>query len=324
MIIGCLLEHILAFILVSSALLLNQIAGKQDIGTTQLGRSALIQRLLRISIRGCSSFQNCAYTFVFSIQLASTIILARLDSGISAADMGACTAEITWATSLLTILPLMYIAFNSALLEAPKTYIKESKIEKAVGKSSKRPQSLRFLMFALCWLLSIYPFLSRMIQTFGPDLIGNSENQVISEADWSKIEDVCIAGITQVTSQETVAMDIFAILGSVFVCIFAPTKILWLGVQRQHPDSWLAQVIRKSQNTKHNVNTRLSLLLLVLIPVLGASQFWTILRWRSYQSQISQAAGDQDVDGEWGFGQITAITIFLPVVVQIWSGCVYD
>ena len=222
----------------------------------------------------------------------------------------------------------MYLAFEPALIESPRDLTDKPNISRlsTVKKQETegRLQKSRFLLFALCWLLSIYPFLSRMMETFGPNSIGDSEHQIISNADWSQIEAVCLAGVDPVSNQEIIAMDVFAVVGSFAVCLLALSKIFWLGIQRQHQNSRRAQIIRNRLRSQSFRKVPISTVLLVFIPVIAASQLWTLLRWRNYQAHISQAAGNQYVDGDWTFGQIAAVTIFVPVLVQVWFGWLYD
>jgi len=60
------------------------------------------------------------------------------------------------------------------------------------------------------------------------------------------------------------------------------------------------------------------------IPITATSQLWTILRLRGFQEQVSQASRNQDTDGQWTFGQIAAMTIFVPVLVESWFAWLYD
>ena len=127
----------------------------------------LLDRYISVIGWGCSSFYDCAVFFTFSIQLACIVVLTRLDVGISASGMGDSTAKIAWAVSLLTILPLVYVAFNPGLLREPQ--LDHDSTPK--GQKSRKEQS-RCLLFALCWLLYIYPFISRMMEIFGPSGVG--------------------------------------------------------------------------------------------------------------------------------------------------------
>lgn len=316
MIVGYIIENVLGLILVFSLYTLLLRVKNEPKGAQQ----KLLDRCVSVVRRGCSSFHDCAVFFTFSIQLACIVVLARFDFGISASGMGDSTAKITWAVSLLTILPPMYVAFNPGLLREP---LPDHASTLQSQKSKDRKEQLRFLLFALCWLLFIYPFLSRMMETFGPSAIGG-KSQVISTSEWNVIETSCTAGVNVVSNREILAMDFFSVAGSIFVCLVAMTKIIWLAVQRHHKDSRLVQRVRDLWSKKSSQLSRLSIVLFVVLPIIAVSQLWTIFRLRRLQQQIAQNAGNSDSDSQWTFGQIAAVTIFIPVVVECRFAWLYD
>ena len=147
----------------------------------QISSAAPLNRYIAVATQGCDSFHDCAVFFTFSVQLASIVVLARLDFGISASDMGDSTAKITWAISLLTMLPITYVAFNPGILR-----YQPAKTRSRNQKSRDRKAQLRFVLFALCLLVFIYPFFSRMMETFGPSMIGGN-SKIISTSEWDII-----------------------------------------------------------------------------------------------------------------------------------------
>ncbi len=315
MIAGYIIQNVVGLILASTLyILLLCMKSKRERAHPELfDRGILVVR------RGCSSFYDCAVFFTFSIQLACIVVLARIDFGINANNMGDSTAKITWAVSLLTILPPMYVAFNPELLREPQP---EQAGTLNGQKSKDRKEQLRFLLFALCWLLFIYPFLSRMMETLGPSAVQNP--QIISTNDWDIIETACTAGVDAVSDREILAMDIFSVLGSVFVCLVALTKIIWLALQRQHKDSRLVRGVRGLWSKRRSQVSLLPIVLFVAIPIIAISQLWTVFRLRSFQQQMAQNAGNDDPDGQWTFGQIAAVTIFVPVAVECCFAWLYD
>ena len=315
MIVGYAIENVLGFVLTFTLFLLRRKAKN-----LKPANAKFLDRCIHVATQGCSSFYDCAVFFTFSIQLACTVVLARLDFGINTTGVGDSTAKITWAISLLTMLPLLYISFNPGLLREPSAGI----ITTAQNQGNKdHKEQLRFLLFALCWLLFIHPFLSRMMETFGRSSIGGS-SQVISTSDWSIIETSCLANVHTVTNKDIVAMNVFSVSGSLFVCVLALAKIFWLAVQRRNPDSRLIRYIRQRWLETRIQKFQLSIVFFVAIPVFAISQWWTILRWRAFQTQVSTAAGNLDSDGQWTFEQIAAITIFVPVLVKCSSAWLYE
>jgi len=127
---------------------------------------------------GLHAFYDAAIFLCFSIQVASIVVLVRLNYGISADNMGDTATRLTWSISLVTLLPLVYVAFMPQLLEEEKesdaapigtqgtatsntaatsgaTFLEEE-------KQYYRKQGLHFKLFLLCWALSVYPFMSKM------------------------------------------------------------------------------------------------------------------------------------------------------------------
>lgn len=304
MILGYILSNALGLIFASTLLLLAHVS---RVSEAKDQSKISIDRLKYALTQGCSSFYDSAVFLAFSIQIASIVMLARLDFGISASGMGDSTAKITWAVSLLTLLPLLYIAYLPQLLQGPN-------IEKRSSKQNRK-QNMRFGLFSLCWLLSMYPFYSKMVGYFGPSLIGNGPQQVISDDEWSAISVACTANIQNISSKELKAMEFFGVTGSLFVCICALLKIIWLGMQRQHEDSRFVHWIRTH---RVDVGSKLAIMFLVLLPIFAVSQIWTILRLRRFQADISKNTGNVDFDSQWTFGQIAAITVFVPVLVECW------
>ena len=160
MIVGYIFENALGFVLAFFWWLLSHRA-----------ESELVRRWTCVAAHGCACFYESAIFFTFSIQLASIVMLARLDFGISASGMGDSTAKITWAISLLTMLPLMYVIYIPGLLQERQEGINQELKHQAMQNLRER---LRFLLFIVCWLLSVFPFLSRMISTFGPSVINSN------------------------------------------------------------------------------------------------------------------------------------------------------
>ncbi|KAK0515366.1 hypothetical protein JMJ35_002745 [Cladonia borealis] len=225
--------------------------------------------------------------------------------------MGDSTAKITWAISLLTMLPITYVAFSPGLLRYQST--------RTVSRSQKSKDSkeqLRFLLFALCLLLFIYPFLSRMMETFGPSMIGGNSN-IISTSEWDIIQSMCVANADPITSKEVVAMDVFSVAGSLFVCLLGLTKVTWLAIKKHHGQSQFVQYVH-NRSSKWRHTTQRAVALFVLVPIIAVSQLWTVFRLRRFQEQVSANSGNADSDAQWTFGQIVAVTVFVPVLVECW------
>ena len=319
MIVGYTVENVLGLILVSLLYITTTIIVPRANNEGNITHPKPLDQCVSVIRRGCSSFYDCAIFFTFSIQLACIVALARVDFGLNASGMGDSTARITRAVSLLTILPPMYVAFNPGLIREPQLGQASSTQSE---KIKDRKEQLRFLLFALCWLLFIYPFLSRMMETFGPNAIHKA--QIVTAIEWDSIETLCTAGVRSVTNQELLAMNFFSVAGSIFVCLMTLTKIIWLAVHRHHKDSRLAQRVRRVWFKNSSWFRGLPTVLFIGLPIFAVSQLWTIFRLRRFQQQMAQNAGNSDTDGQWTFGQIAAVTIFVPVAVEVCFVWLYD
>lgn len=308
MIVGYIFENILGFVLAFSLWLLRRRA-----------KSNLIERWTRVAAHGCGCFYESAIFFTFSIQLASIVMLVRLDFGISASGMGDSTTKITWAISLLTMLPLMYIMYMPSLLQERHANINQDSKSRA-SRSSR--EKLRFLLFIICWLLSVYPFLNRMITTFGSSPIQSGRSHHVDESYvaltevWDKAQSMCIDEVHQVTNAETLVMNYSGIIGSLVVSLCAMIKLAFRALQRQHPGSTLLKLIRQRCFNVGTQDFPLSSALFLILPLIGITQIWTVLRLRQFQQQVSNASENLDIDGQWTFGQVAATTIFVPVLIE--------
>ncbi|KAI4255150.1 MAG: hypothetical protein L6R42_006892 [Xanthoria sp. 1 TBL-2021] len=302
MILGYVLENVLGFFFALALFILPRSSRNIAEAERQIPR---VERVRDVLVQGCSSFYDSAIFLCFSIQIASIVMLSRLDFGVSASGMGDSTAKITWAVSLLTLLPLLYVAYLPQLLQGP---VSDKQVARQVSK-----RKLRFGLFSVCWLLTIYPFYSKMIGYFGPSLIGNGEGQAISNDDWNIIQLVCTANVEDISNRELITMQFFGVTGSLFVSICTLSKFIWLGLHRQHEDS---KFVQRIQRYRISIGPKLTTLFLVLLPIFAISQIWTILRLRQYQEGISRNTGNEDIDSQWTFGQIASITVFAPVAVE--------
>ncbi|KAI9724105.1 MAG: hypothetical protein M1812_000824 [Candelaria pacifica] len=280
--------------------------------TTKAGLSNRYQSIAR---RGLSVFFDNAIFFTFAIQTAAIVVLARLNFGVTASGLGDSTVKITWAISLLTMLPPMYSIYIPTLFHPAD---EEISTDKRSIEKSKEP--LRFFLFVICWLLSVYAFLSRMITSFGPSKIGDNKDSVIALDDWAKIEAACYANVRIRSNTEERAIEVFGVAGSLFISLLVVLKLIWLASQRQHADSKLVKAIQhRIQQTKRlRKPFWLPVVLLLVLPLLAISQIWTILRLQQLQSHMASLAGNSDTDGQWTFGQVVAVILFMPVLVECW------
>ena len=153
------------------------------------------------------------------------------------------------------------------------------------------------------------------MEAFGPSMISGN-NKIISTKKWDFIQSMCLAKVDPTTSNEIVAMDIFSsVAGSLFVCSLGLGKVIWLAIKIYHGESRFVQYFH-NKNSKWMHSTQLALALAVPVPLIAVSQLWTVFRLRRFQEQVLANSGNVDLDAQWTFGQIVAVTIFVPVDVE--------
>lgn len=314
MIVGYVFQNLLGFVLAFSLWLL-----RKRTESMRLSNSNLTERWTQVAARGCGCFYDSSIFFTFSIQLASIVMLIRLDFGISASGMGDSTAKINWAVLLLTMVPLMYAMCIPGLLQDLRVGVNQVLKRQAAQNSREK---LRFFLFIVCWLLSVYPFFSKMINTFGPKFTNSTRHPVMDKnyattnAAWDMLQTMCIGDVQPVTNAETLAMNFFGITGSLFVSLCAVIKLALYAVKSKYPSSALLKFFRQRGFKAAILASPLSSAFFLIRPVIAISQIWTVLRLRQYQQQISTASDNQDLDDQRTFGQVAATTVFVPVLIE--------
>src|SRR6266480_188404 len=291
MVIGYYLENILAFLLTVLSISLRRATS-----TTS------VSRWTKILTHIYESFFTCASFLTFSLQVASIVVLSWVDYGISATSMGGLTLEITWAISIISLCPLVYGIFFPDLFTSPS---------EQDGKTERVRKSLRFTIFIICWLPSLYTFITSSLHTFGESEIGNHPDALISYEDWGILENICWSGIPQLSAAETTAMVTSRMVSWIVINLLAIGKLVQVGLKRHHDESNIAKVAGQIES-----ELRSSHALLFILPVLSITQFWTFQRLQPLQFDMSDAAGNSDMDRQWTFGQVVAVTAFTPVLVE--------
>lgn len=296
MIIGYYLENILAFLLTVISISLRRATS-----------TASVSRWINVLAHTYESFFTCAAFLTFSLQVASIIVLSWVDYGISATGLGSLTLEITWAISIISLIPLMYGVFFPELFRP---------LSGRGEKALKARDSLRFAIFIICWLPSLCTFITSSIQTIGESQIGNHAGAVISNDNWAILEDMCWNGIQQLSTAENTSMATFRMVSWIIVSLLALGRLVRLGLQKHHDGSRIAQITGQIGR-----QFRSSYVLLFILPVLAITQFWTLQRLQELQFAMSDATGNSDMDRQWTFGQVVAVAAFTPVLVDVifWS-----
>lgn len=258
------------------------------------GKKSKKQTLAKSLKEAFTVYADAALFLGLSIQIAALAVLVQKDFGISATGLGGITVQVTWAVSLITMLPLMLlVALRSILLERPH---------------------LRFLIVCVCWAPFTYIFISRMIATYGPSQIGTGGAAVISPEDWAMIENICLSGVRTLNSSESKALDVFGVGGSLFISLIVLGKFFFC-LPSQTPDQ--KEVRRASRLYAMFHNKRASGLIIFGVFVFGVSQIWAIIRLRVFERSMAQTVLTSFVDNQWTFGQVVAVIVFAPVFVEL-------
>ncbi len=64
------------------------------------------------------------------------------------------------------------------------------------------------------------------------------------------------------------------------------------------------------------VNSLIARSLLLFLPILIVPEIWGVFRMRNVQEALANAMGINYTDNQWTFGQIVAVVIFAPVIVE--------
>ena len=277
-----------------------------------------------ISRRCLEVFHDCSTFLTFSTQIAAIVVLVKVDFGLGTEDMGDATVRITQAVSALTLLPLAYaIVLLDHFAEIVERFPQFEQPERpGLGRKSEEA-SKRFGLCILCWILSLYPFYSKMNSVFGPSEIGapspGRPQPALSHEQFNIIEGICYQDVQVISGTEDQFMTAVAIIAFIPFSLLAFGRIVAMGVRKHYADS--RSYLEMATIFQGNIARRSRqgmVLLLGIIPMLACGLLWTVIRVQSFQKQMASAIGNDYVDGKWAFGQVAAVTVFVPVLVEVW------
>ncbi|KAH0238328.1 hypothetical protein KCV06_g275, partial [Aureobasidium melanogenum] len=91
-------------------------------------------------------------------------------------------------------------------------------------------------------------------------------------------------------------------------------KIVMAGLRR-HYDHRLQQHHKLASKVQKRLRV-VKQILIVCVPFLSIGLIWSYFRLQSFQTHITSALGMENLDSEWGFGQVVAVIVFLPALVE--------
>jgi hypothetical protein len=121
-----------------------------------------------------------------------------------------------------------------------------------------------------------------------------------------------------ISSKQEAVMTAFGIMSWLIVTIVVIYKIILSAMKGQYDRQleWLQKhALTFDRDTRWSLESWLSICLIVF--GLLVAQFWTFFRLRRFQSDMTEAAGGKFPDGQWTFGQIVAVAVFFPVLVEV-------
>ncbi len=304
MIVGYTLDHVLGLGLSMFALIW---AARND-----------YKRLRRMLWNCLNIFSDCATFFAFSIEVAAIIVLLEEDLGKSTNGMGDDTVRVTQAVAMVVLLPLIYPILTFRAKSAHVDVLREPDEEQETDAEKAK---LRFGLLVLCWLLGFYPFYSKMNAAFGHSRIGgrhhSSGHAVLTYQQFDTIQTMCFGKIRPITVTQDNLMTAFVIATYIPLSLFVLGRILCQGVQEKHPDSRPDKLLKAvaERTPKWAVDGTL-LIVYGTIPLLAAGLLWSIIWTQQSQQKLTAAFGGTDSDNTWTFGQIVAVTVFAPVLVE--------
>lgn len=153
-----------------------------------------------------------------------------------------------------------------------------------------------------------------MIESFGPSVVGDKPTDALTTEEWNILQNICLSGTSPPSDAEYRLMNAIGVLSSLLTFLFAITKIAMAGLRR-HYDNRLRQhhkLIDKVQQRFRIVKQ----ILIVCVLLLSIGLTWSYFRLQDFQTHITSALGTENSDSEWGFGQVVAVIVFLPVIVE--------
>ncbi|KAK5081272.1 hypothetical protein LTR05_008066 [Lithohypha guttulata] len=265
-----------------------------------LGLSLLVfqrlekQRMVAASLQVTQAFADSAIALALSVELASSIMLIKRNFGLGADNFGALTEQIVGVVALLVMLPISTFCWQD---------LKDKRFE------------LRLCVIALTFIMFLITFISRMLSRYSQGQIDTGPDPVLTHAEMDQIELLCMEGVRQLSTGEVLFMEFLSVGGSIWLaCIIIGALIkACFGPSRNY--GW---AVARAVVDFVDSDSRMLALNLVALFSWSIPLCWALLSLRVIQRQFAEALGRTDGGQEWSFGQILAVVVFAPVLVEIW------
>ena len=277
--------------------------------------SGLIGTLQTLLVGGIASFFDSAVYFALAIEIATTATLVAKDYESTTTAFGDYESRISTIACTVCLLPLTYPITILSYRQPP------------CGKGTGDKHAYRKFLFCIAVLAYIYPFLSQSVRTWAPTRIGHGRGDggvtYVDTHDWDIVEKVCFGTLESLTERENTIIGAFQMVASLFIILYCICILVSPALRRlnyrygdDHPvrkpmTAFCSRVSRTCQQSP------LKYILLVVPVCLAAPLLWGFWRIRTLQTQLSMTTGREYEGNDWGFGQVMAITIFVPVAVEM-------
>ncbi|CAG7560617.1 unnamed protein product [Fusarium equiseti] len=276
---------------------------------------------------GLEAFFDFAIYFALSILIATIVVLANKDFGVTTSGFGACEAEIALAMSVACVLPLIYPV---GLLPAHSSHPDQTQ-ESASDRSreSKRDSyHFRLLLFSLLTVLFFYPFVSQSIHNWAPSRIGEGKGPggktVVTNEEFQRVQKVCFKDVEYLAFWESQLLAVTEMTSSLLIYLFLLWHLITAHVRRMELDeedisgftSGLLLILGRIESVWKGSESLITVYL-VMPAALDGILLYCIFRLRHIQAQMTEGLDGQYAGNEWGFGQIVSIVMFVPVLVDM-------
>jgi hypothetical protein len=261
---------------------------------------------------GLATFFECTTYFALAIQLAAIVTVSSKDFTSRVGDLDKYAASIVPA---LTIVPL--IGPEIVLYTTRRQY------------ADRRRHRLTFLLCVT--VLSMYPCVRSILYLFshrGYFFISNiPEEYGISKEEWWAVHGLCFGGATALSSAELLMLFLCQLIGIGLVFIFGVVAVLFRrprdkpSSSSQEEGGGLPHGGEESLEGKRVLacDMRFAVSCISLLVQVGLAGPLLYGFWRLWllQAALADVVGGNYELNKWGFGQVMAITVFVPVKVEM-------
>jgi hypothetical protein len=295
--------------------------------TTRTKRGPKWAFLQFVTSAGLEAFFDFAIYFALSIIIASIIVLANKDFGVSTSGFGASEAEIALAMSVACILPLIYPV---GLLPAHPSHPERSQ-ESAFDRnreSKRNSYNFRLLLFSLLAVLFFYPFMSQAIHNWAPSRIGEGKGPggetLVTNEEFKRVQEMCFGTVNYLAFWESQLLAATEMVASLLIYLYMIWHLVTSHIRRMDSVeedmggvTGRLLLVEGRMGTIWKRSKPLRTLYLLIPATLDGILLYCIFRLRNIQAQMAYGLDEQYAGNEWGFGQIVSIVMFVPVLVDM-------